>query len=164
MLALAVREYCPDFEGSVAYDTIMGNGPARDLAPQLALRMNLPVRWSRRRAAVGEAEARLAQRRAELDRLTDQVHFQVQEAYEQAVEGEKIVRLYETTILQAAEDNEKAAQPAYSTGQIPLLSWLEAQRNLVMLRDRYYEALAETLRRRATLERIVGGSLFAQAP
>ena len=47
MLALAVREYCPDFEGSVAYDTIMGNGPARDLAPQLALRMNLPVRLTK---------------------------------------------------------------------------------------------------------------------
>jgi outer membrane protein TolC len=159
LLGLAHREFCPDFEAMAAYDTIMGNGPTRDLAGQVAVRLNVPLRRDRRRAAVAEAEARVAARRADLARLTDQVHFQVQEAYEQAAESDDLVRLYEANILPAAENNVKAAQPAYVAGQIPLLGLLEAQRNLVGLRDRYYETLTDALRRRATLERVLGGPL-----
>jgi outer membrane protein TolC len=163
MLALAHREYYPDFEVGLAYDTIMGNGPTRDLAPQLALRMNIPIRQGRRSGAVAEAEARVLQRKAEMDRLIDQVNFQVQEAYEQVVESRQLVALYEKTILPKAKSNVDAAQPAYVTGQIPLLSYLEAQRNLVSLRDRYYEVLAEHFRRRAALVRVVGGPIGVQA-
>jgi outer membrane protein TolC len=159
MLALARREFCPDAEFTAAYDSIMGNGPTRDLALQFGVRVNLPIRTERRRAAVAEAAARIASRQAELARLTDQVHFQVQEAFEQTAESEKVVRLYKETILQAAENNAEAALAAYIPGQIPLLSLLEARRNLVSVRDRYYEALADYHRRRATLERVTGGPL-----
>jgi outer membrane protein TolC len=158
-LALAYREYYPDVEASAAYDTIMGNGPTRDLAPQIGLRINLPVRTARRHAAVAEAQARLAQRQAELASRTDQVHFQVQEAYAQVRESEDVVRLYQDTILPAAENNVKAAQPAYTTGKIPLVSFLEAQRSFVSLRERYYEVLADSFRRRAALERVTAGPL-----
>jgi outer membrane protein TolC len=159
-LALARKEFYPDFEVSAAYDTIMGNGPARDLAPQVAVRMNLPVRQARRSGAVSEAEARLAQRQAELARRTDQVNLQVQEAYAQVRESERVVRLYTETILPTAEANVRAAQSAYETGKIPFLSLIEAQRNVIGLRDRSYEALAEYYRRRAALERAIGGPLL----
>jgi outer membrane protein TolC len=62
------------------------------------------------------------------------------------------VRLYQDTILKAADLNVKAAQAAYVAGKIPFLSLIEAQPNLVNLRDRYYEALSDYFRRRATLE------------
>jgi outer membrane protein TolC len=107
--------------------------------------------------AVAEAEARIAQRRAEFDSRVDQVNLQLQEAYEQVVESERIVRLYETTILPAARNNVDAARSAYETAKVPFLSLIEAQRNRVMLLDRSYEALADYFRRRATLERVVGG-------
>ncbi len=158
-LALAEREFCPDLEVTAAYDTIMGNGPTRDLAPQIGVRMNLPVRTARRHTAVVEAQARIAQRQAELARQTDQVSFQVEEAYAQARESERVVRLYEETILRATHGNIRAAQSAYVAGKIPFLSLIEAERNLVDLRDRYYEAVADHFRRRATLERVVGGPL-----
>jgi outer membrane protein TolC len=156
-LALAEREYYPDFEVAAAYDTIMGNGPMRDLAPQVGVRLNVPLRRARRRAAVDEAEAKTAQRQAELAGRTDQVNFQVQEALEQVAEAKRIVRLYEESVLPAAQKNVDAAQVAYTNGKIPLLSLIEAERNLIGLRDRYYEATAEYGRRRATLERVTGG-------
>jgi len=156
-LGLARQEFYPDFEATAAYDTIMGNGPTRDLAPQLGIRLNLPVRKVRRYGAVAEAQARVAQRQAELNRQTDQVNFQVQEAYEQVRESEKTVRLYEKTILPAARKNTEAARSAYESGKIPFLSLVEAQRNLVELQDRSYEAVADYFRRRATLERAIGG-------
>jgi outer membrane protein TolC len=137
----------------------MGNGPMRDLAGQIAVRVNLPLRKTRRVAAVSEAESKLAQRRAELARMTDQANYEVQQAYEQAREAERVVRLYEKEILPAARQNVRAAQAAYIPGKIPLIALIEAQRNSVNLQDRYYEALADYFRRLATLERASGGSL-----
>lgn len=158
-LRLACKEFYPDVEVSAAYDTIMGNGPTRDLAPQIGLRINLPVRTARRDGAVAEARARIMQRRAELDGKLDQANLQLQEAYERVVESEQIVRLYEKTILPAAENNVAAARSAYETAKAPFLTLIEAQRSRVALLDRYYEAVADSFRRRATLERVVGGPL-----
>jgi outer membrane protein TolC len=152
-LGLAHKEYCPDFEVMAAYDTFWQERPLR---AQLGVRFNLPVRLARRDAAVSEAQARIVQRRAELARQTDQVNFEVQQAYEQVLESERTVRLYEKTILRAARENVEAARSAYTTGKIPFLSLIEAQRNLVGLRDRSYEAIADSYRRRANLDRVVG--------
>jgi outer membrane protein TolC len=157
-LALAQLEFYPDFTPFVMYDRFMGNtSDNRDLAAMLGVRVNVPVRTQRRSAAVAEARARMAQRLAELTRQMDQVNYQVQQAYEQVRESEQVVGLYDRTILPAARQNVEAAQPAYVTGKIPFLSLIEAQRNVVSLRDRYYEAVADYHRRRATLERVVGG-------
>jgi cobalt-zinc-cadmium efflux system outer membrane protein len=159
-LQLACQERRPDVEVIAAYDTMMGNGPMRDLAPQVGVRLNLPVRVARREGAIGEAQSQLAKRRAELDARIDQVNLQVQEAYEQVVESEQIVHLYEKTILPAALENVDAARSAYEKGMIPFLSLIEAQRSRVMLLERSYEAYADYFRRRATLERVVGGSII----
>ena len=121
--------------------------------------MNLPIRMGRRNGAVAEAHAKIAQKKAELASRVNQVQFQVQEAYEQLLESERILALYEKTILPAARENVKAAQTAYVTGKTAFLSLIEAQRNLVNLRDRNYEATADYFRRLATLERVIGGPM-----
>jgi outer membrane protein TolC len=157
-LALAHKDFYPDFEVLAAYDSFWQERPLR---AQLGVRLNLPVRLARRDAAVLEAQARIAQRQAELARQVDQVHFEVEQAFEQVLESERTVRLYEKTVLPAARKNVEAAQSAYLTGRVPFLSLIEAQRNAVGLRDRYYEALADYFRRRATLERVAGGPLVS---
>ncbi len=157
-LALAQKEFYPDFEFMAAYDSFWQR-PEQDLRPQLGVRLNLPVQTARRHAAIAEAQARIAERRAQLDSRIDQVNLQLQEAYEQVAESEQVVRLYEKTILPAARRNVEDARSAYETGKIPFLSLIEAQRNQVNLLDRYYEALADYFRRRATLERVSGGPL-----
>jgi outer membrane protein TolC len=77
------------------------------------------------------------------------------------LESERAVRLYEQTILPAARQNVEAARSAYEAGRVPFLSLIEAQRNRVGLRDRYYEAFADSFRRRAALERAAGGPLVS---
>jgi outer membrane protein TolC len=158
-LAVALRDYYPDAEVLAAYDTIMGNGPSRDLAPQIGFRLNLPVRLGRRHAAVAEAQAKIVQKQAELMSQVNQVQFQVQEAYAQLVESQRILALYNKEILPAAEKNVKAAQAAYVAGKIPFLSLIEAERNVVNLRDRYFEATADYFRRQANLERVIAAPL-----
>jgi outer membrane protein TolC len=165
MLALAHKEFYPDLEPFFMYDRFMGNMPEnKDLAAQVGVRLNLPVRKAKRWEAVAEAEARVNQRRAELADRTNRVNFEVQEAYAQVVESQRSVRVYEQTILPAARQNVEAAQSAYETAKIPFLSLIEAQRNRVMLLDRYYEAIADYFRRRATLERVTGGLLDPALP
>jgi outer membrane protein TolC len=167
LLALAHKEYYPDFEPFLMYDRFMGNTTAtRDLATMVGVRLNLPVRATRRSGAVAEAQARIAQRRAELARETDKANLQVQQAYDQVRESERVVRRYEGRILPDAKLNVEAAQSAYVTGKIPFLTLVEAQRTLVSLRERYYEAVADYHRRLATLERAAGGPLVppAEAP
>src|SRR5206468_3376629 len=107
-----------------------------ELRAMIGVRVNLPIRLDRRYGALAEARAKIAQRSAELARLTNQVNFEVQEAYEQLRKAEKTVALYTKTILPAAESNVKAAQAAYVAGKTPFLSLVESQRNLIGLRDR----------------------------
>jgi outer membrane protein TolC len=161
-LRLTHKEYYPDFEAVAAYDDFWSE---RQLRPQVGVRMNVPIRLAKRDAAVREAEARLGQRIAELNRLTDDVNYAVDQAYQETGESDKTVRLYEQTILPAAEQNVKSAQTSYTTAKIPFISLIEAERSVVGLRDRYYEATADAFRRRAALERAVGGPLpTADAP
>jgi outer membrane protein, heavy metal efflux system len=156
-LALAYKEYYPDVTPFFMWDRFMGNREV-EMAPQIGVQLNLPVRRERRAAALAEASARIAERQAELAGLIDQVNFQIEEAYQQVRESEKAVRLYDETILKAADQNVKAALAAYTTGKVPFLSLLEAERSLVELRDRYYETTADMYRRRARLERVTGGT------
>jgi outer membrane protein, heavy metal efflux system len=160
-LGLAYKEYYPDLEPMVAYDTFWTD---KELQGQIGLKMNFPVRLARRDGAVAEAQARIGQRRAELAQQVNQVNFEVQQAYAKVKESERNVRLYLKTVLPAAEQNVQAAQSAYVTGKIPFLSLIEAERNVIGLRDRYYELVADYFRRLAALERAVGSPLSPWPP
>jgi outer membrane protein TolC len=161
-VALALKEYYPDFEAMAAYDA-WWQRPEKDLRPMVGVRLNVPLRTERRDAAVTEMRARLAQRQAELARLTAQIGLQVQEAYEQAREAEQALKLYEESALPAARENVKQAQAGYTVGKIPFLNLVEAQRSLVELRDRQFELMAEAYRRRAALDRAAGGTLISSS-
>ncbi|MCI0743463.1 MAG: TolC family protein [Gemmataceae bacterium] len=156
-LGLALKERFPDVEVMAAYDAFW-QPKERDLRTMVGLRLNLPIRVARRGGLIAEAQARIAMRRAELDKLMDQVQFQVHEAYAQVERSENVTKLYETSILPSAQSNIKTAQSLYTTGKLPFLNLIDAQRNLIMLRERYYEAIATVHRARATLERAVAGS------
>ena len=158
-LALAQKEYNPDVEVVAAYDGFWQGQGGPPLQWQVGLRTNLPVRYGRRGGAVDEARAKVAQRRAELARLTDRINYDVQDAFERVREADEVVKLYEAKILPAAAANVKEAQTGYTNNRVPFLNLIEAQRNVVGLRDRHYEAVAESARRRAALERAVGGPL-----
>ena len=152
---LAYREYYPDIDAMAAYDSFWDNPLQR---PQVAVRVNLPVRLDKRRAAVAEAEARLAELKAQYARQTDQAGFEVQQAYEQWNESLRIVQLFDKEVLPAARKNVEAARANYAAGRVPFLTLIEAQRSVVGLQDRYYEATADFFRRRTALQRSLTGT------
>ncbi len=76
-VALACKEYYPDFTPYFEFNRFMGNtAQTLPLAYFLGVSMNLPVQRQRLHAAVREAQAKLAERQAELARQSDQVNYQ----------------------------------------------------------------------------------------
>ncbi len=158
-LGLAEKEFCPDVELMAAYDAFWQE---KELRSSIGVRINLPAYQSRRMAGLAEARAKIAQRSAEYQKQVDEIGFRVQEAFEKVKRSAQALTLYEKTILPAAKANVESAQAAYTTGKVAFLNLLEAQRNHANLREQYYETLAEYGRRRAALERAIGGPLPAE--
>ena len=152
---LARREYYPDFDVMGAYDAFW-DSPGQRL--QAGVRINLPIRLTRRDAAVAEAQDRLAELQAQLARQQDVAGFEVQQAYEQWRESVQSVRLFEKDVLPAARLSVKSAQGEYVTGGVQLLVLLEATRNLADLQDQYYQATTDFFRRRTVLQRALTGT------
>jgi outer membrane protein TolC len=150
---LARKEFSPDYEALAAYDSFW-QGMDKQMQYQLGLRMNLPSQRSKRYAALAEAQSKLAQRKAERKKLEDQINFQVQEAFEQLKESTQIMELFKKTTLPATEANVREAQTSYISGKIPFLTLVEAQKEMYLARDRFYQAQAEAFRRKATLDRV----------
>lgn len=80
----------------------------------------------------------------------------MQEAFEQVRETERSLKLYEETAIPKANENVRLARTAYANNKVPFLNLIDAQRNLVELREREFELRAELRRRRAMLDRAAG--------
>jgi outer membrane protein TolC len=152
-VALARREFLPDFDLIGAYDRIWQE---RELQPFVGVQMNVPLRISRRRAALAEAEARLAQAESERAGLEDEVRFAVASGAERLEEAHHVLHLYEQRLLPAARDQVEAARAGFETGRNDFLALIGAERNLRDVRLGYEEALAELSRRHSELERALG--------
>ena len=68
------------------------------------------------------------------------------------------------SILPTARHSIDAARASYLAGKLDLLRLIESQRQLLLLQDRYFEAIAEYHARLAELERVIGVSPYALAP
>jgi outer membrane protein, heavy metal efflux system len=152
---LACQEFYPDVEIVGKYDAFM----PEDMRPQVGLRLNVPLQRQRRWAAVQEAQARVRQQCADYQARRDRVQFEVQSAYEQLAEAQKVAHLYRARVLPAAEQNLKSAQANYVAGKIDFFRLVDAERQLNVQKGRYYQTVAEYHRRMAELGRAVGGPL-----
>jgi outer membrane protein, heavy metal efflux system len=154
-VALACKDYCPDPELVAKYDAFM----PEDMRAQVGVNLSVPILGARRSAAVREATARLQQRRAEYQDRLDQVRFEVQSTLSRASQELHVVGLYREQILPAAQRSLQSAQANYTSGKLDFLRLIDAQRQLNVQREMYYQAIADSYRRLAELERAVGGPI-----
>lgn len=159
-LALANKEFLPDFEVFGRYDNFWSQASLRG---QVGVNMNVPLYRDKRYAAVREAQWRLSQRRAEYEQRIDDINREVQTAYERFDEAQQTVDLYTEQILPAATKNVDSAFAAYETSGGDFLRLVAAQRQLISLQERYQESIADYHRRRVELERVVGQPLAPAA-
>jgi len=163
-LALANKEFLPDFEVMGQYDSFwQPYATQKDLRTQLGVNMNVPIYLEKRRAAVREAIFKLNQRQAEFEQRIDDINNDVQAAYERVLEMRQIVDLYANRSLPAARQNVESARADYVAGKGDFLRLVSAQRQLIELRERHQQAIAEFHSRWADLERAVAGPVPTEA-
>ena len=156
-VALAYKEFYPDFEVMGRYDRFwQPTSTQGDLQGQFGVNMNVPIYLEKRRAAAREAMYKLRRQRAEYEQRIDDVNQEVESAYAQVVEMQAIVELYANRTLPAAERNVTSARNDYVANRGDFLRLVSAQRQSLMLQEKYQEAVAGYLSRRAELERAVG--------
>ena len=112
-LNLADKEFYPDLEVVAKYDAFM----PEEFRPQVGLNLNVPIRRTRRCAALNEAAAKLQQRRAEYESRLDEIQFDVQSAAERLAEQRTVLRLYVEKVLPAAEANIRSARRTTARGR-----------------------------------------------
>jgi len=152
-VALAVKEYYPDFEFMGRYDQFWTDVVQRS---QVGMYVNIPLNQSRRKAAVCEAMFRVNRMQAEYDAQVDSIRNEVQAAHARLEASLETVRLYVQTILPKAHANVESANAGYIATKVDFLRLVEAERQLIELQEKHQDAVAEYHRRRAQLERVAG--------
>ncbi|MEX2091966.1 MAG: TolC family protein [Pirellulales bacterium] len=155
-LALACKEFYPDPELYFKYDAFWQEVPLR---PAVGMNVGVPLYREKRWAAVREARAKLQSRRAEYERLVDDVANEIYAAHARLVESQRTAQLYDQTILPAAEKNVESARAGYTSGNVDFLRLIDARRQLISLHEQQVEALSNYHRAAAELTRTVGASL-----
>jgi len=159
-IALAQKEYYPDVEVYGRYDSFWQPAATQSqLRAQAGVNVNVPIYQQKRQAAVRQAQFRFAQRQSEYGQRYNEIQYEVQNAYEMALQARRTAQLYAERFLPAAEENLRVARTSYNVGKIDFLALLQAQQQLILLREKHQESLADYYRRLAELERIVGGPL-----
>ncbi len=153
---LACREFFPDLEVMGRYDSFWTVLSQRS---QVGLNMNIPLNQQKRRAAVREAMFKVNKLQADYNQQVDNIRNDVEAGYARLEESRKTVALYAERILPAAESNVAAADSEYRAGKIDFLRLIEAQRQLIALQEKRYEAVVEFHRRVAEFERVLGTPL-----
>jgi outer membrane protein TolC len=152
-VALARREYLPDLQLMGGYDAFEEDSRMR---PMVGLGLNLPLRLTRRAAALDEAEAELEEARSARAGLDDQVRLSVGRALERLAEAHHSLEIFRDRMLPAARDRVASARAAFETGQSDFSTVIDAERRLRDAELGHEEAAVEVSRRHAELDRALG--------
>ena len=126
-VALARREYFPDFTLSGTYDRFWQEKP---LQPMLGLALNVPLQLGGRRGALEQANAELAGARSEAQRAEDFVRLAVTTGVDRLREAHHLVELARDRMLPVARDRLVASRAAFESGQGSFLELIDAERGL----------------------------------
>lgn len=150
---LAQREYYPDLQVMSSYNSMWMETPHQFMA---GVSINVPLDFGKRKAAVQEAEAKLARLRSEERRLIDDIRVQVEQARTRLVEARRVVELFRERIVPAARDQVAAARAGFESGKNSFQVLIDAERNLRSVELRSQTALVDVQRRQAELDRVIG--------
>jgi outer membrane protein TolC len=155
-VALARRAYLPDFVLRAQYMH------KADLFPEweVGVGIKLPLYFAtKQRAGVQEAAASLAEARSLHENADRDVQARIKDLYARAQAAERLISLYQTTVLPQARLALDSANTAYQVNKVDFLTLLNAFAVTLEYEMRYHEELAEFQKAVAQLEAIVGEPL-----
>lgn len=150
---LAKRAFYPDLNLSAGYNSFWDKNEQRFI---LGVGINLPLDQGKRHAAESEARARMKQ--AEWNNIDQiaKIREEVQIAYERTKESMHVFQLFQSQLLPLADETLDAAIADYQAGRGDFLTLISSEKNRMQTQLQTEQALADTHRHLAELERAVG--------
>jgi len=152
-LDLSRLAFKPDFEVMAEYNSMW---PMAEHQTMIGVGINLPIERAKRRAAVLEAEAKLARAKSEQDSIADRVRSEVVIAFSKAQEAEQVLRLYRDRLVPAARDQNASARAGFVANRNDFQAVMNAEDNLQSVELESEIALTDLYRSLADLDRAVG--------
>jgi len=149
----AERDSYPDVTLSTSYNSMWDMPQHRWM---VGVGLALPLQTERRAGAADESRALSAQFSSEAARITDAARTQAFVAQKQLDETKHVIELFEHRLLPVAREEVDAARASFATGRSPFNAVIEAERNLRGVELEYQTKRAESVRRRAELDRALG--------
>lgn len=157
-LRLARLRSRPDFMAGVEYLE------RRDASNEAMLMVGISLPIWRESYAAGRREARAMERESTAAR--EALVLDLAASYEESTyalrDAERKLRLYDESLLPRAEESFEIIDAAYGEGEAAFLDLVDAQRELLKLRDNRARALADQARSLARLNELAGGGIGAQ--
>lgn len=155
-LRLAEKEKYPDFGLVFAYHN---RGALRDYWT-IGGTARIPLYFGRKQKhEIQEADARLSAARERHESIRALLQFQVKDQYLAATTSERLLRLFERTIIPQETLTLEATSASYEVGAIDFLSVIDSLIKLLNDELRYYEHLTNYQKSLARLEPLVGVEL-----
>ena len=153
----------PDLTLAFSYNLVSNDGlsPVANGLDQwwIGAGINLPIWASRLNAAEFEAARGMLQSISELDSVTNQVAFRVQDALTRVESQQRQVILFRDVIIPQARQAVDVSLSGYRTGKLDFLTLVDNWRKLFEFQVVYHLNLAEVERSFADLQQAVGRTL-----
>jgi len=156
-LALAQREYWPDFTLRVGY---MGTRDPAEKRLQVGVGINIPLQRARRRAAEDIAQAELFGVAASERSIRGQLDQALVTQLSALEEAQHIVHLYRAQLLDLATQNVSAAKADYESGSGDFTDIITAAEQQLKFQLELASARADALIARSAIRRLVGDQPF----
>lgn len=154
-VGLAKKNYYPDFMLGIAPIQKGGRFESWDLMFQV----NIPLWMSKYDNQTREAVANVNVLKSRLNTEKNLKGFDVKSAAVRVEAAERIMTLYETSLLPQVELSFESAMKNYQSGKIDFLSLLDAERTLKRTRIEHLNSIVDYRKKIAILERVVGEEL-----
>jgi outer membrane protein TolC len=153
---LAKKNYYPDF--MVGVEPMQRDGRFDNFG--VMFQMNIPIWRSKYDNLSKSAEAAASSARAMVASEKNAKAFEVKSAALQVDAAERMLTLFETSLMPQTELSFESALRNYQAGKIDFLTLLDTERELKRIRLEYANTLAEYRKRVAALERVIGADLI----
>lgn len=153
---IAKWNYAPDF--MISFKKAYSSAPSNNYSVELS--MTLPL-WffMKEKNESSAASAMLLSAHEDLEQTLRDTDANIKSLASKVASHEKLLKIYETSLIPQASTSFSSGQSAYRTGKTGFLDLLDSERALYMVRIAYYRTLAQYVEYIAQLEEIVGTQL-----
>jgi cobalt-zinc-cadmium efflux system outer membrane protein len=152
-----LKDFRPDFGVDLQWQRTGSNFRDYYMA---TVHVKIPIYYARKqRYALEESYSRLAEAKQNYRASQQRAAFQVKDQYLAIQSSERIMKLYQTTLLPQAELVVDSASTAYEVGSADFLSVFTSLTNMNTLERQYYDEVLRHEQAIARLEPVVGREL-----